>query len=72
MPSPSPLTYRNLQLLHGLEEFKSGAHAKMDFSAALHQDYYKSVLKNLHEMEEEDESLQILDTIRERIYEDGW
>ena len=64
--------HRNLKLLNGLEEFKSGEHIKKDFSEADYSNYYRVVLGNLRRMESSQSQGPLLMDIRQHIFETGW
>ncbi|KLO15182.1 hypothetical protein SCHPADRAFT_888679 [Schizopora paradoxa] len=71
-PIPLPLiAYAVVALLYGLEEFKTGVQSARDFSSKSYEDYYKCVLDNLREMEEDEEYGPYLEEIRARILESG-
>ncbi|KLO14984.1 hypothetical protein SCHPADRAFT_888871 [Schizopora paradoxa] len=71
-PIPLPLiAYAVVALLYGLEEFKTGVQTARDFSSKSYEDYYKSVLCNLREMEEDEEFSPLLEQIRARILKSG-
>ena len=64
--------YDILQLLNVLEEYKSGELVKKDFSEVDYSNYYRILVQNLEEMENDASFALILQDIREDIFDSGW
>lgn len=59
------------QLLHGLEEYKTGTHETINFSGASYEDFYKKAVRNLRAIESSKILGPDLQRVRRHIFKTG-